>query len=88
MNEVEQIKREIFEAIKGCKLLMVVETEDGFTVHQWHPDGVAPTSTYDTNRKAAARLLQLLHIGPVAPQTWPETACIGTIDAAPPESQL
>ena len=54
----------------------IIETEAGFEVHQWTADSVCPPSVYPTARLAASRILQLLGIGPVAPQTHPELATI------------
>lgn len=59
--------------------VFVTEDGEGWTVHQWTSESVAPPVTYPTKREAASRILQLLHIGPVAPQTWPEEACISSI---------
>lgn len=90
-DEVAQIKRDTFEAFKDSRRVWIVEERGAdFIVHAWlgpdapHGCGVGPTSSYSTLRKAAARLMQLFAVGPVAPQTWPETACIGTIAADPP----
>lgn len=38
-----------------------------------------PTVRKPTARQAVARLLQLLDMGPVAPQTTPERVCIGEL---------
>ncbi len=78
-DDITEIARQNREGWAGKKIWVIVEDEDGFTVHQHSPDGVAPTSTYPSAGKAMSRLLQLLHIGPVAPQTHPETACIGEV---------
>ena len=51
---------------------IIVERNGQFEVHNHTVDGVAPTTIYPTKRLAAARLLQLLGIGPVAPQDHPE----------------
>jgi len=83
---VEEIKRETFDVFKGSRRVWMIEERGAeFIVHSWsgvgwqNGDGVGPPSTYPTLRKAAARLLQLLGTGPVAPQTWPEEVCIGEI---------
>jgi len=79
-EEVEQIKTEHCETLKAARNVWIIEERGAeFIVHRWSPGGVGPTSAYPTVRAAASRLLQLLHIGPVAPQTWPEEACIGTV---------
>jgi Uma2 family endonuclease len=89
-EEIAQIKREHFARLAGSRQVWLIEEAGGqFTVHHWTgPDwingpGVAPQSDYPTLRKAAARLLQLLRVGPVAPQTWPEEVCVGVINREP-----
>lgn len=80
MDEIEQIKRDTFDKFKGAKRIWIVEDYgSGFMLHDWAPESVAPPMSYPTLRKAASRLLQLFGIGLVAPQTWPEEACIGTV---------
>jgi hypothetical protein len=76
----DDIKAEIFNAIRGANTVMIVETADGYAVHQWTPDSVFPAITYPTKRLAAARTLQLLGLGPVGPQTHPERVCIGFVE--------
>lgn len=87
-QEIEQIKRDTFEQFKDARRVWLIEERGAeFVVHSWNgPEGefgagVSPASSYPTLRKAAARLLQLLHCGPVAPQTWPEEVCIGSVSA-------
>jgi hypothetical protein len=63
------------------KLWAIVETPAGFEVHEHSPTDVAPPSVYPTRRLAASRVLQLLGIGPVAPQSHPEEVCIGYVEA-------
>ena len=89
-QEIAQIKLDTFEAFKDSRKVWIIEERGAdFIVHSWDGSdgpfgaGVGPASTYPTLRKAAARLMQLLHVGPVAPQTWPEEVCIGSIAAAP-----
>lgn len=79
-DSIEDIARENREAWAGKTVFAIVEEVDGWSVHQHGPGGVCPAVTYPTERLAAARLLQLLRLGPVAPQTHPETACIGTVE--------
>ncbi len=85
-DEIASIKCETFERFKNSRRVWIIEECDGeFVVHTWsgtdgrYGAGVGPPSSYPTLRKAAARLLQLLHIGPVAPQTWPERVCVGMV---------
>lgn len=91
-QEVSKIKSDTFESLKDSRRVWIVEERGAdFIIHAWigpdytHGPGVGPTSSYPTLRKAAARLMQLFAIGPVAPQTWPEEACIGTITQSPQE---
>jgi hypothetical protein len=83
---VDEIKAQHFERLKGEHVWLVVENGNGWEVHEWLPDGVCPPASYDTKRKAASRLLQLLRTGPVAPQTWPEKVCIGFVSVSEAES--
>ncbi len=90
-EEITQIKRDTFAVFAGSRRVWIIEERGAeFIVHSWSGDdwqngsGVGPASTYPTLRKAAARLLQLLGIGPVAPQTWPENICIGSVDVEAP----
>lgn len=91
-EEIAKIKRDTFETFKDSRRVWIIEERVAeFIVHNWtgedapHGAGVGPGSSYPTLRKAAARLLQLLHVGPVAPQTWPESVCIGSINSEPPD---
>jgi len=85
-EEIDEIKRETFDLFKDSRRVWIIEERGAeFIVHDWtgtswqNGAGVAPAHDYPTLRKAAARLLQLLGTGPVAPQTWPERVCIGEI---------
>ena len=79
--EIEDIRRENFKRIaRAHRTLMIVEIDGQFEVHDHTPNGIGPTSTHLSKRAAAARMLQLLKTGPVAPQTWPEEVCIGSVD--------
>lgn len=78
-EDVIAIKREIFEQTLHHKKWTIVETDNGWEVGCQTSDSVAPTTIYPTKRLAASRILQLLGIGPVAPQDHPEDICIGYI---------
>jgi hypothetical protein len=83
--EVETIKREHFEAIKSRDVVLIVKADYGWQIERWSPDGVSPTSDYDTPHEAAARACQLLKLTePVIPQDWPEVAQIGGPASPPP----
>lgn len=79
-RDVKVIKSGALAGLHDKNVFMLVEGDDVWQVHHWTPDSVSPVSEYETPREAASRLLQLLHIGPVAPQTHPEVACIGEVD--------
>lgn len=85
-DEIAKIKQEAFETFRGSRQVWIIEERGAeFIVHKWSGDdwmygsGVGPPSNYPTLRKAAARMLQLLGVGAVAPQTWPEEVCIGSV---------
>lgn len=83
--EVEKIKHEHFAAIKARHVILIVKSDYGYQVEQWSPDGVAPSSDYDTPQEATARALQLLKLKePVTPQSWQEIAQIGGPPSHPP----
>ena len=90
---IAEIKQETFDIFKGSPHVWIIEERGAeFIVHTWsgpghiNGSGVGPPSSYPTLRKAAARFLQMLGVGAVAPQTWPENVCIGSIDCEPPET--
>lgn len=84
-RDIEDIRQENFNRIaKAHRTLMIVEIDGKFEVHDHTPDGIGPPSVHQSKRAAAARVLQLLKIGPVSPQTWPETVCIGSIETEEP----
>lgn len=79
-TEIEAIKDDAYADLRQRNLLMIETTADGFTVHQWFPDGVAPSTDYATAPEAIARAMQLLKVKQiVGPQDWPEVACIGDV---------
>jgi hypothetical protein len=76
-----------FKSWVGRKVWAIVDLPNGqFQTYMQSHDGVAPPSEYPTLRKAAARLLQLLATGPVAPQTWPEDVCVGHVQTRDDEA--
>lgn len=77
--ELTRCKDEQAARLRDKRVIAIVETDGKFVVEQWSDDSVWPTHDYPTKQKAAARVLQLLGIGPVAPQTWPEETCLGSI---------
>ena len=78
MNDIDAIKRVHFEQLRSREVVLLVRHDYGYQVEHWSPDGMAPTSDYDTAQEAAARACQLLKLtDPVTPQSWPEVAQIG-----------
>lgn len=60
---------------------IIVEEGDGaYSIHEHMIDGVAPPITKPNKREVAARFLQCLGCGPVAPQCHPEEISVGHID--------
>jgi hypothetical protein len=62
----------------------LTEQDDGsWLIEQESGSGSTwPAITKPTKRAAIARLMQLVDIGPVAPQLEPESVCIGSIYTA------
>lgn len=60
---------------------IIVEEVDGtFTIHEHKRDSVFCPTPKKTAREVAARMLQLLNVGPTAPQDWPEEIFVGEIE--------
>jgi hypothetical protein len=59
------------------KKIILTEINLGWSVALEDGELIYPTIDYPTKRLAIARILQLLDLGPVAPQTHPESVCIG-----------
>jgi hypothetical protein len=78
-SDTETIRREHFDRWQGKRMIAMIWHDDGFEIYEQTAESTMPPSRYDTLRKAASRILQLLGIGPVAPQTHPEVACLGSI---------
>jgi hypothetical protein len=55
----------------------ITENADGFVLAEERGESVYPHTQKATAREVVARLMQLMEIGPVAPQTYPERVCIG-----------
>ena len=77
MGDIDIIKTEHYEANRHKEVIAIVKEDNGqFGIYQQTEYSVAPYILYPTARLAAARVLQLLGIGPVAPQYEPEViAC-------------
>ena len=62
---------------------VIAEADEGFEVHEWTADGVAPWTVYPTKEAAASRLLQLMGIKhAIVPQAYPEDVCVDAIQIA------
>jgi hypothetical protein len=87
--ECSQMQRAWLEDNIHRRRWIITETQEGYTVDVHSADGVAPQTLKATRYAAAARLLQLLKLGPVAPQIGPESVCIGFIasEASPERSE-
>lgn len=84
MTEPENIQVENLMSFVGRPAWAIVDLPDGtFGVYQQTARSVFPMIGYPSKRAAASRLLQLLGIGPVAPQTQAESVCIQSIESAP-----
>ena len=78
---IPNIQRAHEERLRETRRWIVAETDDGFEVHEWLVDCVAPWCTYPVKEAAAARLLQLMDIKhAIVPQAFPESVCIGRIE--------
>lgn len=69
------------EAIEMKNRYSLTEQDDGsWLIEQESGTGSTwPAITKPSKRAAIARLLQLVDVGPVAPQIEPESVCIGSI---------
>jgi hypothetical protein len=78
--DIPEIQRQHEERLRATRRWIVAETEEGFEVHEWSVDGVAPWAEKATKEEAAARLIQLMGIKhAIIPQAYPERVCIGSI---------
>ena len=60
----------------------ITETSDGFTIEEQCGENISPQTHKATAREVIARLMQIMNVGPVAPQTFPEEVCIGHVETA------
>ena len=82
--ETDEMQTHWNESWRHKRRWILVEEGDGtYSVHEHMTDGVAPPITKPNKRDAAARLLQCLGVGPVAPQDYPEEICVGEITNKP-----
>lgn len=78
-EETKSIAEECLLATVGSQFFGIVERDGAWWVLQHTQESVFPQVSYPTKRDAAGRMLQLLHVGPVAPQTHPEIAGISQV---------
>ena len=79
--DISSMQAEWNKLWRDKKRWIIVEEGDGtYSIHEHMIDGVAPPITKPNKREVAARFLQVLGIGPVAPQDHPEDVCCGTIE--------
>lgn len=79
--DITEMQNHWYRLWRNKRRWIIVEEGDGtFSIHEHMIDGVAPPTVKPSKREVAARLLQLLGIGPVAPQDYPEEVCVGTIE--------
>lgn len=83
-TEIEEIARENLLTLLGKRFIAIEERDGEFVVRQHSEDSVCPQVSYPTARLAASRVLQLLGVGPVAPQSHPESVMIGSIGRETP----
>lgn len=78
--EVVAIQKQWFTDYSEHKRWIIVEVSEGYELHIHDCENVWPVVTYPTKREVAARLLQLFHMGPVAPQIQAEKVQIGSVE--------
>lgn len=78
---VSELQAEFNALCRDKRRWIIVEEPDGkYSVTDLMKDGIGPCILKPGKREAAARLLQLMALGPVAPQDWPEEICVGEIE--------
>lgn len=78
--DIPEMQREHEDRLRATSRWIIAETEDGFEVHWFTADGVAPMGNKTTKEDAAARLLQLMGIShAIIPQSYPDGVCIESI---------
>lgn len=79
-NEISEMQATWNKSWRDKKRWIIVEEGDGtYSIHEHMIDGVSPPITKPNKRDVAARFLQCLGVGPVAPQHHPEKICCGVI---------
>ena len=60
----------------------ITETSDGFIIEEQCGENISPQTHKATAREVIARLMQIMNVGPVGPQIFPEEVCIGYVETA------
>jgi glycine/D-amino acid oxidase-like deaminating enzyme len=78
--DIVAMQRQHEDRLRATRRWLIAETDEGFEVHEWTVDGVAPWAEKATKEEGAARLLQLMGIKhAIIPQAYPERVCVGNI---------
>jgi len=78
--EIEAMADKHWELGRGKPRWLIIDMGDHFTLREMSQDSVMPPCDKQTKREIAARLLQVMEIGPVAPQNFPEEIGINMIN--------
>jgi hypothetical protein len=80
-TDIATMQREHEERLRQTRRWIIAERDDGFEVHEWTSDGVAPMAVKETPESAASRLLQLMGIKcAIVPQAYPEEVAVGRVE--------
>lgn len=78
--EIDAMKDGYYARWRDREVLVIERIPDAGWVVHWHTESsIAPPTEYGTKREAVARVMQLMQTGVVAPQTWPESVCVGEV---------
>jgi hypothetical protein len=79
-QEIEAMADGHWELGRGKHRFLIIDMGDHWTLREMTNDSVMPPCDKGTKREIASRLLQVMEIGPVAPQSFPEEICINMIN--------
>ena len=78
---VSELQDEYNAHARDNRRWLIMEEPDGrYSIVDMSKDGIGPKIIKSDKRGVAARLLQLLDLGPVAPQDYPEEICVSDIE--------
>lgn len=86
-NEITEMQAEWNQKWRDKKRWIIVEEDEGYSIHEHTKDGVAPPTLETDKRSMASRFLQLLQIAAVRPQTYSEEICVGEFSIRGSESR-